>query len=170
MFERISQALNAQHTTLEYNFRRDQIERPVVTLHQLYTNIVTTTSRYSIRLISEQVTKAKRATNLTPLLPYTNTFTRTIGLPYAHRISNLFESNKAILLIDIHPFWRTRLSGIELDYLPLLEPLIPLPKPKKRKWDQLEQEDNSETVNKRKRGPFKCTAYGKVGHTRRSCK
>jgi hypothetical protein len=170
VFERISQALQTQHATLEYDFRRDQIERPVVTLHQLYTNIVIRTSRYSIRLIGEQVTKARRATNLAPLPPCTNTFTRTMGLPCAHRITSLLESNKAIPLTDIHPFWRTGLSEMESEYLPLLEPLIPFPKPKKRKWDQLEQKDNSQTMNKRKRAPFKCTACGKVGHTRRSCK
>lgn len=170
VFERISQALQTQHATLEYDFRRDQIERPVVTLHQLYTNIVIRTSRYSIRLIGEQVTKARRATNLGPLPPCTNTFTRTMGLPRAHRITSLLESNKAIPLTDIHPFWRTGLSEMEPEYLPLLEPLIPFPKPKKRKWDQLEQKDDSETMNKRKRTPFKCTACGKIGHTRRSCK
>ena len=81
VFERISQALQAQHTTLQHDFARDQIERPVVSLHPFYTNIATRTSRYSIRLISEQVTKAKRATKIAPLPPCTNTFTRTMGLP-----------------------------------------------------------------------------------------
>lgn len=79
VFERISQALQTQHAALEYDFRRDQIERPVVSLHQLYTNIVTRTSRYSIRLISEQVTKARRATKIAPLPPCTYTLTRTMG-------------------------------------------------------------------------------------------
>lgn len=170
VFERISQALQAQHATLEHNFKRDQIERPVISLHQIYTNIVTRTSQYSIRLISEQVTKAKRATEIAPLPPCTNTFIRTMGLPCAHRISSLLESNKAILLTDIHPFWRTGLCQSESEYLPLLEPLIPLPKPKKRKWDQLEQNNKEEPIQKQKKAPSKCTACGKVGHTRRSCK
>ena len=170
VFERILQALQTQHATLEYDFRRDQIERPVTTFHQIYTKVVTRTSRYSIRLISEQVTKARRATSLAPLFPCTNTFTRTMGLPCAHRIASLLESNKAIPLTDIHPFWRTGLSEMESEYLPLLEPLIPLPKQKKRKRDQLEQKDDSEARNNRKRAPFKCTSCGKVGHTRRSCK
>ena len=169
VFERISQALQTQHAALEYDFRRDQIERPVVSLHQLYTNIVTRTSRYSIRLISEQVTKARRATKIAPLPPCTYTLTRTMGLPCAHRISSLLESNKTIPLTDIHPFWRTGLSELESEYLPLLEPLIPLPKPKKRKWDQLKQNNKGEAIKKRKRAPFKCTVCGKVGHTRRSC-
>ena len=55
VFERISQALQGQHTTLEYYFTRDQIERQVVPSYQLYTHIMTRTSRYSIRRISEQV-------------------------------------------------------------------------------------------------------------------
>lgn len=109
VFERISQVLQAQHATLEHDFKRDQIERPVVSLHQLYANIVTRTSRYSIRLISEQVTKAKRATDLAPLPPCTNTFTRTMGIPCAHRISGLLKRNEAIHLAEIHPFWRTGL-------------------------------------------------------------
>ena len=138
IFKRISQALQTQHATLEYNFRRDLIEKPVATLHQLYTKIVTRTSRYSIRLISEQVTKARRATSLAPLFPCTNKFTRTMGLPCAHRIASLLKSNKAIPLTGIHPFWRTGLSEMVSEYLPLLEPLITLPKHKKRKWDQLE--------------------------------
>lgn len=169
VFERISQALQGQHTTLEYDFTRDQIERQVVPSYQLYTHIMTRTSRYSIRQISEQVTKAKRATEIAPLPPCTNTFTRTMGLPCAHRISSLLENNKAIPLTDIHPFWRTGLCESESEYLPLLEPLIPLPKPKKRKWDQLEQNNKGEPIQKRKKAPSKCTACGKVGHTRRSC-
>lgn len=67
-------------------------------------------------------------------------------------------------------FWRTGLSEMEPEYLPLLEPLIPLPKPKKRKWDQLEQDDDGEALKRQRRAPFKCTACGEVGHTRRSCK
>lgn len=170
VFERISQALQTQHATLEYNLKRDQIERPVISSHQIYTNIVTRTSQYSIRLISEQVTKAKRATEIAPLSPCTNVFTRTMGLPCAHWISSLLESNKAILMTDIHPFWRTGLCQSESEYLPLLEPLIPLPKPKKRKWDQLGQNNKEEPIQKQKKAPSKCTACGKVGHTRRSCK
>jgi hypothetical protein len=130
---------------------------------------MTRTSRYSIRRISEQVTKAKRATDLAPLPPYTNIFTRIMGLPCAHRISSLLKSRKAIPLTDIYPFWRIGLSK-ELEYLPLLEPLIPLPKAKKRKIDQLEQNNECEAIRKRKKAPSKCTACGKVGHTRRSCK
>lgn len=48
------------------------------------------------------------------------------------------ESNKAIPLTDIHPFWKPAFVT-ESEYLPLLEPLIPLPKRKKRKLEQLDQ-------------------------------
>jgi hypothetical protein len=57
-----------------------------------------------------------------------------MGLPCAHQISSLLEGHKAIPLVDIHPFWRTGLSEVESEYLPLLEPLMP--RPMKRKWDQ----------------------------------
>lgn len=170
VFERISQALQAQYTALQYEFSRDQIERLVLPSYQLYTNIMTRTSRYSIRRISEQVTKAKRATNFVPLPPCTNTFTRTMGLPCAHRIFTLLESNKVIPLTDIHSFWKTGLCETESEYLPLLEPLIPLPRTKKRKVEQLEQNTEGEAIQKRKKAPSKCTACGKIGHTRRSCK
>lgn len=169
VFERISQALQAQYTALQYEFSRDQIERLVLPSYQIYTNIMTRTSRYSIRRISEQVTKAKRATNLAPLPPCTNTFTRTMGLPCAHRIFTFLESNKVIPLTDIHPFWKTSLCETESEYLPLLEPLIPLPMPKKGKVEQLEHNEG-EAIQKRKKAPSKCTACGKIGHTRRSCK
>ena len=170
VFERISQALQAQHATLQHDFKRDQIERPVVSLHQLYANIVTRASRYSIRLINEQVTKTKRATDLAPLPPCTNTFTRTMGIPCAHRISGLLERNEAIHLAEIHPFWRTGLCENVPAYLPLLEPLISLPRPKKRKQYQMERSYENEAMHSRKKAPSKCTACGKVGQTRRSCK
>ena len=169
VFERISQALQAQHATLEYDLTRDRIEKVIVPSQELYANIMTRTSRYSIRRISEQVSKAKRATEIAPLPPCTNTFTRSMGLPCAHRISSLLKSNQAILLTDIHPFWRIGLGEGESDYLPLLEPLIPLPKPKKRKRDQ-DQGDEGESSQKRKKAPPKCSTCGEVGHTRRSCK
>jgi hypothetical protein len=170
VFERISQALQAQHTTLGHDFARDQIERPIASLQPVYTNIVNRTSRYSLRLISEQVSKARRATEIAPLPPCTNTFTRTMGLPCAHRICNLLRGNKPIPLTDIHPFWRTGLSEQESEYLPLLEPLIPLPKSKKRKWNELGETKQDEIIQKRKRAPFKCTVCGEIGHTSRSCK
>ena len=135
---------------------------------ELYTNIMTRTSRYSIRRISEQVSKAKRATNEAPLPTCTNTFTRTMGLPCAHRISSLLGSNQAILLTEIHPFWRIGLSEGQSSYLLLLEPLIPLPRPK-RKRNQ-DQEGEGEPSQKRKKAPPKCSTCGEVGHTRRSCK
>jgi len=61
-----------------------------------------------------------------------------MGLPCAHWIYTLLESNKAIPLTDIHPFWKPAFVT-ESEYLPLLEPLIPLPKRKKRKLEQLDQ-------------------------------
>jgi hypothetical protein len=131
--------------------------------------VMTRSSRYSTRQISEQVMKARRATDLAPLPPCTNIFTRTMGLPCAHRISSLLERSEAIPLTDIHPFWRIGLSE-ESEYLPLLEPLIPLPRSKKRKWYQLEQSSQGQAIQKCKRAPFKYTVCGEVGHTRRSCK
>lgn len=103
--------------------------------------------------------------------PCTNTFSRTMGLPCAHRIATLLEGNAAIPLSDIHPFWRIGLSDTEdiSEHLPLLEPLIPLPKPKKRKRDEVEQKKVEEPIQKRKKAPSECTACGIVGHTRRSC-
>lgn len=171
VFKRISQALQAQHATLEYDLIRDQIEKVIVPSQQLYTNIMTRTSRYSIRRISEQVSKAKRATEIAPIPPCTNTFSRTMGLPCAHQIATLLEGNAAIPLSDIHPFWRIGLCDTEdiLEHLPLLEPLVPLPKPKKRKRDEIEQKKVEEPIQKRKKAPSKCTACGIVGHTRRSC-
>lgn len=173
VFERISQALQAQHATLQYDLTRDQIERLVVPSQEIYINIMTRTSRYSIQRISEQVSKAKRATDLAPLPLCTNTFTRTMGLPCAHRISSLLESNKAIPLTDIHPFWKTGICDTQSEYLPLLEPVVPLPRHKKRRKDQLEQNNGAnegETMQKRKKAPSKCTTCGKIGHTRRTCK
>ena len=76
-----------------------------------------------------------------------NVFSRTTGLPCAHRIASLLERNEAILLAEIHPFWKTGLCESSPAYLPLLEPLIPLPKPRKRKQDQLMEEDKEHIRN-----------------------
>jgi MULE transposase domain len=172
VFEGISQALQAQHGILAYDFAGDQIQRVIVPSKELYTNIMLRTSRFSIRRISEQVSKAKRATEIAPLRPCQNGFTRTMGLPCAHRIFDLLKRNQAIPLTDIHPFWRIGFSESESEYLPLLEPLIPLPKPKKRKRDEAQAVENieGEPNQKKKKAPPKCSICGIVGHTRRSCK
>jgi hypothetical protein len=187
VFERITHALQTQHNTLELDFKRDQIERPVISSHGLYANIVTRTSRYSIQLISKQAARAKRATSFAPLEPCTNVFAGIMGLPCAHRIAVLLENNEAISITEIHPFWRTGLNEQMLTYLPLLEPLVPLPKSNKRKSPfpvkgdaemrdpslfELPNAENTanETVSTRRKAPPKCSTCGRVGHTRRTCR
>jgi hypothetical protein len=93
-----------------------------------------------------------------------------MGLPCAHRIFDLLKRNQAIPLSDIHPFWRIDLDQGDSDYRPILEPMIPLPKPKKRKRDEAQAAEIIGEPVQKKKAPPKCSTCGEVGHTRRSCK
>jgi hypothetical protein len=171
VFERINNALEAQHYTLSSNLAEDKIKTLNFCSHFLYSNITKRTSRYSLRLIAEQASIAKRATLEAPLLNCTNIFTRTMGLPCAHRIASLLSTYRPIPLSDIHQFWRIGLGNELSEYLPILDPLIPPPPTKKSNQDNTYQsnEISDQRVIKRK-APSKCSNCGEIGHTIRSCR
>lgn len=79
-------------------------------------------SRYSISLVSKQAYIAKRATPEAPISKCTNIFTRTMGLPCAHRIAPLLMNHQTIPLSEIHQFWRAGLGNELSEYLPILDP------------------------------------------------
>jgi hypothetical protein len=171
VFERINNALEAQHYTLSSNLAEDQIKTLNFCSHFLYSNITKRTSRYSLRLIYEQASIAKRATPEAPLSNCTNIFTRTIGLPCAHRIASLLSSHQPIPLSDIHQFWRIGLGNELSEYLPILDPLVPPPPPRKPNQDTSYQ--SNKTSDQRvikKKAPSKCSNCGEISHTIRSCR
>jgi hypothetical protein len=92
-FERINNALEAQYYTLSSDLAEDRINTLNFCSHFLYSNITKRTSRYSISLISNQATIAKRATPEAPLSNCTNIFTRIMGLLYAYRIAGLLSTH-----------------------------------------------------------------------------
>lgn len=171
VFERINNALEAQHYNLSSDLAEDQIKALNFCSHFLYSNITKRTSRYSLRLIYKQASIAKRATPEAPLSNCTNIFTRTIGLPCAHRIASLLSTYQPIPLSDIHQFWRIGLGNELSEYLPILDPLLPLPSPRKPNQDALYQ--SNKTSDQRvikKKAPSKCSNCGEIGHTIRSCR
>jgi hypothetical protein len=80
----------------------------------------------------------------------------------------LLDIKQPILLSAIHPFWRQNLaSEDQSDYLPLLEPRLPILKAKKSNQGGGDQGRNS---TGRKKAPSKCSNCGEIGHTIRLCK
>jgi ribosomal protein L32 len=181
VFERINNAIQAQHHTLLSNLAEDKIKRPNFCSHFLYLEIVKRTSRYSLYKISNQVDIAKRATPYAPLSKCTNIFTRTMGLPCAHRIADLLAKHKPIPLSDIHPFWRISLYNESSEYLPILDPLL-LPPTRRLAQDKISDRNNktsdqrtsdqrtSDQRSSKKKAPPKCSNCGEIGHTIRSCR
>jgi hypothetical protein len=174
VWSRISHALNCQINTLIREVKEDQLQQLIFCQSFLYSNINRRTSRYSLNLIHNQADIAKRATPLAPLTQCSNGFTRTIGLPCAHRIARLLEVNQPIPLTDIHPFWRQNIAPNDLsEYIPLLEPRLPIPKAKilDQKSGILDELGVKKgTTTGKKRAPFKCSKCGEIGHTISSCK
>jgi hypothetical protein len=165
MSERINNTLKAQYYTLSSNLAEDKIKTLNFCLYFLYSNITKSTSRYSLRLIAEQASIAKRATPEAPLSNCTNIFTRTIGLLYTHRIASLLSTHQPIPLSDTHQFWRIGLSNEASEYLPILEPILPLPQ-------RISKQDNisSDQGVIKKKALSKCLNCGEIGHTIRSCR
>lgn len=119
LFEKITHEVQGQSAMLENTLKQDKVARPVMSLDPLYANIVTKTSQYSLKLIKEEARRARMAviaTDPIPLPPCTNVFSRTVGLPCAHRLGALLASNEPIQLTEIHPFWRTGLSDSVSEY------------------------------------------------------
>lgn len=170
VFERINNVLEAQHYTLSSDLAEDQIKMLNFCSHSLYSNITKRTSRYSLRIISEQASIAKRATPQAPLSNCSNIFTRTMGLPCAHRIASLLSTYQPIPLSDIYQFWRIGLGNELSEYLLILDPLVP-PPPRKSNQDTLYQSNKiSDQRVIKKKAPSKCSNCGEIGHTIRSCR
>lgn len=178
VWSRISHALHCQINTLIREIKEYQLHQLIFCQSFLYSKINRKTSRYSLNLIYDQVNKAKRATPLAPLSECTNSFTRIMGLPCAHRIVRLLEIKQPIPLTDIHPFWRQNIApDDQSQYLPLLEPRLPIPKAKRSdkgggNSDELgiENRNSTATAKGKKKAPSKCSNCGEIGHTIRSCK
>lgn len=166
VWERIDEAIKAQLDALTSELAINKIETLTYCSQQLYSEIKRRASRYSINLVKDQADKAKRATPIAPLSPCTNVFTRTMGLPCAHRIASLLKDGQPIPLADIHPFWRIGLSP-QAGYLPLLNPLLPVPISKGKSAGN--EADSDTRTTKPKKAPSKCSICGVVGHTRRTC-
>jgi hypothetical protein len=167
VWNRINHALNSQIDTLIREVKEDQLNSLIFCQSFLYSNINKKTSRYSLNLIHNQVDITKRATPNTPLQDCSNGFTRTIGLPCAHRITRLLDIKQPIPLSAIHPFWRQNLaSEDQSEYLPLLEPRLPIPKAKSDRGGG----DRGRNSTGKKKAPSKCSDCGEIGHTIRSCK
>lgn len=163
----MSNALSNQHVKLRYDLSRDRITRPTLAFNPFYDNIATKTSCYSIRLIDEQASKARCATDTAPLPPCTDVFSRAMGLPCSHRIATWLEKKEPILLEEVHPFWRAGLCKSTPTLAPSQEPSIPLPRLSlpKRTHDQVEQgsEKNAvnQTVSVKRKAPSQCSSCGK---------
>jgi hypothetical protein len=164
VFERIKNALQDQHYTLSSDLAEDRIKTLNFCAHFLYSNITKRTSRYSIRLISEQASIAKRATPEAPLSKCTNIFTRTMGLLCAHRITSLLSTYQPIPLSDIHQFWRIGLDNEVSEYLLILEPILSLPQ---RISNQNNMSSDQRII---KKALSKCSNCGEIGHTIRLCR
>jgi hypothetical protein len=172
VFKRINNALEAQHNSLLCDIAEDKIKTLNFCSHFLYSNITKRISRYSLRLIAEQASTAKRATLEAPLSNCTNIFTRTIGLPCAHRIASLLSTYQPIPLSDIHLFWRIGLNNKVSEYLPILEPILSLPQRKSNQEDNTSYQSNKTSDQRviKKKAPSRCSNCGEIGHTIRACR
>jgi hypothetical protein len=170
VFERINNALEAQHYNLSSDLAEDRIKTLNICVHFLYSNIRKRTSRYSLRLITEQASIAKRATPEAPLSICTNIFTRTMGLPCAHRIASLLSTHQPIPLSDIHQFWRIDYDNEVSEYLPILEPILSLPQMISNQDNTYQSNNTSDQRIIKKKAPSKCSNCGEIGHTIRSCR
>ncbi|EED12566.1 conserved hypothetical protein [Talaromyces stipitatus ATCC 10500] len=174
---RVRHAVHKQIDALVYEVRHDQLNSLIFCQSFLYSQINQRASHYAINRVHDQVNIAKRATSLAPLPECSNSFTRTMGLPCAHRIARLLEKKHPIPLTDIHPFWRQNIApDNRSEYLPLLEPRLPIPKAKRSdkkggnpKVD-VEKGTPTATATGKRKAPSKCSNCGVIGHTIRSCK
>ena len=106
VFEMVEKSIVAQVNAIDAGLAQDRIFTPVFANRGLFINLVRRVSRYAITLLVEQHQRVKRVTKDAPLLPCTNTFTGTMGLPCSHRIAKILQSQSSIQLAEVHPFWR----------------------------------------------------------------
>ena len=123
--ERIKCELIMEHQKLLSDLSEDKIKALTFCFNYLYSKVSRKVSQCSLHLIYDQASIAKRATSEAPLSPCTNIFTRTMGLPCAHRIAYLLSTDQPIPLSDINQFWRVGLSDNIPEHLPEPAPVLP---------------------------------------------
>lgn len=106
VFEMVERSIVAQVNAIDAGLAQDRISTPVFANKDLFTNLIRRVSRYAITRLVEQYQRVKRVTKEAPLLPCTNTFTGTMGLPCSHRMVKILQSQAHIQLAEVHPFWR----------------------------------------------------------------
>jgi hypothetical protein len=116
VFELVEKSVEGQLNAITAALARDRIFIPVFPSKTLFANLIRRVSRHAIILLVQQHDKVKRATQTAPLVQCTNVFSRTMGLPCSHRISDILESKSAIELEEIHPFWRIEETPLPYRY------------------------------------------------------
>jgi hypothetical protein len=180
VFEQVKHGIKTQIDILKLDIARDRLENPLTTSQSIYSKITTRVTRHAIKLIGQQLYKAKMATERSPLPKCTNVWAVTMGLPCAHRLKILLQHDASIELREIHSFWYTDVESIPI-YTPLLEPRLPNPISGYRKRlspfserGKVEKrilstfEDSTENAIREKR-TIKCSNCGVIGHNRRIC-
>lgn len=171
-YDRISTAINMQLSEIALNTAEDKIKIILCSRNSLYAHIIRRISRASIKLIDSQRYLANQVTPEHKIGNCTNHFTRTMGLPCKHRLADLIRLNQPIPLADIHPFWRIGLDSSNTPYLPLLDPRVPVPKPKRSdKSSQASGNSGGDSGGggTKKKAPSRCSKCGEVGHTYKKC-
>jgi hypothetical protein len=158
----IKRMLKNQLSSLQSTQATQQVRHPTELSQALYSVVFGWISSQGLRLVEAQRKRQK------PLPPCTQSFTRSTGLPCAHRLQEL---RRPLLLTDFHPHWRLE-RGLEAPQL-ILEPRqqidrfrrsAAIPQSSTRRepcaFEAVEQQQRKQAVQ--------CTRCGRVGHNRRS--
>ncbi|CAG8567743.1 21158_t:CDS:2 [Gigaspora rosea] len=146
-------AVTNQRKEIDSMVASERIHVPIFARNNLlYTNLRGKISSYALNEINKQYQKAAHATIQKPLLQCTGSFSRTMGLPCAHNIQQL-DNSQCLSLDNINKHW-----WIQEDYtVPVderaflfkdfLQPLLQNFQERYQNWPEIQQKAAQETLN-----------------------
>jgi hypothetical protein len=121
VYEKIMLLLKNQHAEFDAAIEQNRTRTPHTARDPFYSALVGRISNYALGKLWEQ---KHRLTGPDILLPCTQAFTKSMGMPCAHQMRTRLQENGVLLLEDIHRHWYLQLQPILVVEPLVLEPEV----------------------------------------------
>lgn len=115
VYDKIILAINHQERQIRQQISYESTHHLISHSHDIWRNVNRTISHYALRKVFNQFQKAKNCAS--PLIPCSNIFSNTMGLPCVHVFKTLIDTNQQLTKEHFHTHWWLTSSYVEIAHI-----------------------------------------------------